>query len=220
MARITDYTLQDDGSYQIAVSGVTLGEVDMMMIDNGFALDAEVDVVDGRTITIKQRKKVFALLNDIYIHTGQPQDDLRNIFQFYLEVMQGYDPISLKDTTVTVARELIDLIMTFVFQNSIPLNYKTSDLMREDNRFLYLATINRQCVICGKSNSDLAHREAVGSGRNRKTINHYGHHVLALCREHHGEQHAIGIDTFDNKYHLVDSWVPVNDELNNMLKGK
>ncbi|MGV3043490.1 putative HNHc nuclease, partial [Staphylococcus rostri] len=67
---------------------------------------------------------------------------------------------------------------------------------------------------------DLAHLEAVGRGRDRTKINHYGNKVLALCRDHHTEQHTIGIKSFNEKYHLQDSWVKVDDRLNKMLKGE
>ena len=88
----------------MTIEGVTLSNDDTLMIDNGYPLEVELNVVDGRKITIKQRKKIFALLNDIYIHYGQPQNDLRQMFQFYLEMMKGYDPISLSNCSVTVAR--------------------------------------------------------------------------------------------------------------------
>ena len=118
------------------------------------------------------------------------------------------------------ASDLIDVIITWIFQNHIPLNYKTSDLMRNDNYFIYLSTINRQCVICGKPGSDLAHREAVGSGRNRNKVNHIGERVLALCRRHHSSQHQMGVDSFDKLYHLENSWIKVDEKLNNMMTGR
>src|SRR5690625_6733144 len=55
---------------------------------------------------------------------------------------------------------------------------------------------------CGKPKSDLAHKQAIGRGRNRNKMDHYGHEVLALCRNHHTEQHQIGINSFNRKYHL------------------
>ncbi|PKE55327.1 putative HNHc nuclease, partial [Macrococcoides caseolyticum] len=58
-----------------------------------------------------------------------------------------------------------------------------------------------------------------GAGRNRNEIDHYGNEVLALCRSHHSEQHQIGIDSFNEKYHL-DEWIKVDERLNAMLKGR
>ena len=74
-------------------------------------------------------------------------------------------------------------------------------------------------MICSAPGSDLAHYETVGRGMNRNKMNHYDKHVLALCRRHHSEQHAIGVKSFDEKYHLQNSWIKVDDRLNAMLKG-
>ena len=92
--------------------------------------------------------------------------------------------------------------------------------MRNDNYLIYLSTINRQCVICGKPGADLAHREAVGSGRNRNKVNHIGERVLALCRKHHSSQHQMGVDSFDKLHHLENSWIKVDEKLNNMMTGR
>ena len=213
-----EYIKNTDGSYDVVVRDVRLNEMDQLMIDNGYPLDVELNIIDGRKITIKQRKKIFALLNDIYAYTGQPIESLREMFQFYLEMMKGYDSISLSDCSVTVARELIEVIIMWVFQHDIPLNYKTSDLMKEDKAFLYMTVLKRKCAICGK-HAELAHRYAIGRGRNRNKMDHYGNQVLGLCSSHHREQHQIGIDSFNKKYHLENSWVDVNTKINKMLKG-
>ena len=215
----SEFKRQDDGTYQVVVSGLKLSDTDELLLMNGIAPEIELNVVDGRKISVQQRKKIFALLNDIYKHTGQPHEYMREMFQFYLQLMKGYEPISLSDCTMSQARELIEIILEWVFLHDIPLNHKTSDLMKEDRKFIYLATVNRKCVICGKPHSDLAHREAVGAGRNRNRVDHYGSHVLALCREHHSEQHQMGVDSFDAKYHLEGAWIRVDDRLNKMLKG-
>ncbi|TDM12686.1 putative HNHc nuclease [Macrococcus bovicus] len=220
MARIERYHHRGNGRFDIVVRNVSLDDDTLQLLDNEIPVAANLEVIDPHKITVKQRKKIFALLNDIYEYTGQPQDDLRQTFQFYLETIKGYKPISLSDTTKQIARELIELILEWVFLHDIPLNYKTSDLMKEDKRFIYLATIKRKCVICGKPHSDLAHRHAIGRGMNRNEMNHYGNEVLALCRQHHGEQHQIGIDSFNEKYHLHDSWIQVDDKLNAMLRGE
>src|SRR5699024_1441726 len=220
MQRQPEYIKNEDGSYNVIVPVVQLNEMDQLMIENGYPLDVELNIIDGRKITIKQRKKIFALINDIYMDKGQPQDDLRQMFQFYLQTIKGYDPISLSNCSVTVARELIEVILEWTFIHNVPLNHKTSDLLKEDAKFIYLTVINRQCIICGKPKSDLAHKQAIGRGRNRNKMDHYGHEVLALCRNHHTEQHQIGINSFNRKYHLENSWIKVDDRLNKMLKGR
>ena len=218
MSKVTKYK-QSNGRYSVVVEGVDLTDDALLLLDNGYPLDVNLEVIDGKKITIQQRKKIFALLNDIYLFTGQPQEDLRQQFQFYLEMIKGYERISLTDTTRRIASELIEVILAWTFEHDIPLNYKTSDLMKNDQTFLYLATVHRKCVICGKY-GELAHYHAVGRGRNRRKIDHTDNRVLALCREHHQMQHDMGMDSFNAKYHLTDSWVQVNGRLNKMLKGE
>ncbi|MDW3951007.1 putative HNHc nuclease, partial [Staphylococcus saprophyticus] len=182
-------------------------------------VECEVSITDPYKITDKQRRKIFALMNDIEAHTGQPQDYMRNVFQEYVRVLYAYENrISLADCSRKVAGQIIDVAIEWIFENDIPLRFKTSDLIKNDRTFLYMATINRKCVICGK-HAELAHYQAVGRGRNRRKIEHFGNKVLALCSNHHREQHTVGMDSFNNKYHLTDSWVDVDERLNRMLKG-
>ena len=220
MSKVTRYK-QSNGRYSVVVEGVDLTDDALLLLDNGYPLDVNIEIQDGKKITVKQRKKIFALVNDIEAHTGQPRDWLREMFQDFIVVLNGYSKrLSLSDCTRKQAGELIDVILEWIFVNDIPLNYKTSDLMKNDQTFLYLATVHRKCVICGKNFSDLAHRYAVGRGRNRNEIDHYGNEVLALCRRHHQTQHDMGMQSFNEKYHLENSWVPVNKRLNDMLKGR
>ena len=219
LPRIINYKKTKEGKYNIVVSDANLSNDAILKLESGFPVNVNVEIVDENKITLKQRKKIFALLNDICLFTGQPQEDLRQQFQFYLEMIKGYERISLTNTTRHIASELIDIIMAWVFQNDIPLNYKTSDLMKQDQTFLYLATVHRKCVICGRR-GELAHHKAIGRGANRKKMDHYGYEVLALCREHHQSQHNMGVESFDKLHHLENSWVPVNKRLNDMLKGR
>ena len=221
MPLITNYITKDDGTTTVVISGVELGDKETLLLDNGFDVEVDVNVVDPFQITGKQRRKIFALVKDIEEHTGQPMDYMRHMFIEYVRTYYGYDEhISLSNCTRTQANQVIEVILDWVFHNDVPLNYKTSDLLKQDKSFLYWSTVNRNCVICGKPHSDLAHRYAVGRGRDRTKINHYGNQVLALCREHHTEQHNIGMDSFNDKYHLHDSWVDVDERLNKMLKGE
>ncbi|WP_049387179.1 putative HNHc nuclease [Staphylococcus epidermidis] len=220
MVVIKNYITEDDGTTTVVIKGVELDNKTSLLLDNGYEVEADVRVVDPFKITDKQRRKIFALCNDIEAYTGQPRDYMRYLFMDYVEVLYGYEKrLSLSDCTREQAKQVIEVILDWVFHNNIPLNYKTSDLLKNDKAFLYWSTVNRNCVICGKPHSDLAHRFAVGRGRDRTRINHFGNQVLALCRSHHNEQHQIGMDTFNNEYHLTDSWVDVDERLNKMLKG-
>ena len=177
-------------------------------------------VYDPYKITDKQRRKIFALVNDIEAHTGNPSEYIRGMFTHYLQALHGTENrISMASCSKREASDLIDVIILWTFEHAIPLNYKTSDLLKEDKSFLYMTVLKRKCAICGK-HAELAHRYAIGRGRNRNKMDHYGNKVLGLCSSHHREQHKIGIDSFNKKYHLENSWVDVNEKINNMLKGR
>lgn len=220
MQRITRYQADNDGTYSVVATGVQLEQSHIDLLENGHTVKAEVEIPDNKLISNEQRKKIFAMCRDIELHWGEPVESTRWIFQSELEIMNGYDRISLRNCSMKIARELIELIIAFMFHHQIPMQVETSKLLSGDQAMLYWATVNRNCVVCGKSNSDLAHYEAVGRGFNRNKMNHYDKHVLALCREHHNEQHAIGVKSFDQKYHLDNSWIKVDDRLNKMLKGE
>ncbi len=221
MPLITSYITQDDGTTTVVISGVELGDKETLLLDNGFDVEVDVNVVDPFQITGKQRRKIFALVKDIEEYTGQPMDYMRHMFIEYVRTYYGYDErISLSNCTRTQANQVIEVILDWVFHNDIPLNYKTSDLLKQDKSFLYWSTVNRNCVICGKPHSDLAHHYAIGRGKNRKTMDHYGYEVLALCREHHQSQHNMGVESFDKLHHLENSWISVDQRLNEMLKGR
>lgn len=221
MQRITNYIQEDDGTITAVIKNVTLGDKETLLLDNGMDVEVEVKVVDPFLISDKQRRKIFALCNDIESHTGQPREYMRYLFMDYVEVLYGYEKrLSLSGCTRTQANQIIEVTLDWIFHNNIPLAYKTSDLLKQDKSFLYWSTVNRNCIICGKQNSDLAHHYAIGRGKNRKTMDHYGYEVLALCREHHQSQHDMGVETFDKLYHLENSWITVDDRLNKMLKGE
>lgn len=219
MQRITRYQRDNDGTYSVVATGVELEQSHIDLLENGYSLIAEVEVPDNKKLSIEQRKKIFALCRDIELHWGEPVESLRKRFQAELEIMNGYEEISLRDCSMRIASELIELIIAFMFHHQIPMRVETSKLLSGDKAMLYWATINRNCVLCGKSNADLAHHYAIGRGANRKKMQHYDYEVLALCRRHHQEQHNIGVKSFDEKYILQDSWIKVDDRLNAMLKG-
>ena len=217
---ITNYIKNDNGTYDVQVTNVILTDEQIKAIDKG-GLPINLSAIDPHRMTERQRGFIFALVNDIEVATGQEREFMRYYFQDYVQFINGYEnKISLSNCSKSVATKIIDTILVFMFKHNIPINYKTSMLMRNDQSFLYLATIKRKCVICGKSNSDLAHHYHIGRGMNRQKMNHYGYEVLALCREHHNLQHQMGVTSFDKYYQLKNSWIKVDERINKMLKGQ
>ena len=169
MQRITRYQKDNDGTYSVVATGVELEQSHIDLLENGYSLNAEVEIPDNKKLSIEQRKKIFAMCRDIELHWGEPVESLRQRFQTELEIMNGYEHISLSNCSMKIARELIELIIAFMFHHQIPMRVETSKLLSGDKAMLYWATVNRNCIICGKPNSDLAHHYAIGRGKNRKT---------------------------------------------------
>ncbi|MDQ8624128.1 putative HNHc nuclease [Staphylococcus sp. FR124] len=220
MQQIIKYQQNSKGLYDVVITNVEIPEQAIDLLNLGRPIDVDCSVIDPNSITGKQRRLIFALCNDIEAHTGQPRDYMRQMFQDYVKFLYGYEQrISLADCTRTIAKQIINVMFEWIFTNGIPLNYKTSEMMKEDKNYLYWATVTRHCVICGK-HGELAHHKAIGRGANRRKMDHYGYEVLCLCREHHQSQHDMGVESFDKLYHLENSWIPVDERLNRMLKGE
>lgn len=88
MSKVTKYK-QSNGRYSVVVENIDLTDDDLLLLDNGYPLDISVEIQDGKRITVKQRKKVFALLNDIEAHTGSPREDMKEMFTDFIVVLNG-----------------------------------------------------------------------------------------------------------------------------------
>lgn len=58
------------------------------------------------------------------------------------------------------------------------------------------------CLVCGRTNVDRCHIKTKGSGGSDQDQN-----IMLLCREHHVEQHKIGVITFIEKHPQVMAYI-------------
>ncbi|AYM03598.1 DUF968 domain-containing protein [Levilactobacillus brevis] len=169
---------------------------------NHFWVDFEV--ADTRKARSKQRRLFFALLNDISIDCVVPAEFLKSLFYTQFQIYTGGRQISLAEATessVSDAKQLIDLVIDFMFEWHVPFKEGYELLPRDEEYFLYQCCRHRRCMICGRS-ADIHHLDAVGMGMDRRQVDHSKRHVMALCRKHHGEFHMIGASKFSSKYHV------------------
>lgn len=165
-------------------------------------INLEVDVLDNRLISSEQRKLIYCLLRDVADFTGYEIEQLKDIIKNYFIFVKNEEIISLSDCSKTQAKEFINVLIDIIMDLNIPLKKRYGYLL-QDNYFFYKCLKFRKCCVCGKDNADIAHVETVGMGRDRRKINHEDFRFMCLCREHHTEQHSIGIDTFINKYKII-----------------
>lgn len=198
---------------RVKVLGIQGNEL-RLAVDDSFNLDkvirfsdgkqpsGELTIYDNRHISRDQQKKIFALIDDLCNYTGDEPKRWENEFKWRVQVTFGLDEFSLSNCSMTVGNYMILTILDFLFAENIPFRTKLWDSLPQDFPRQRLALKNRTCVICGRPHADLAHYKAVGMGRNRHKIDERKMYFMTLCREHHQEQHNIGIKKFMQKYHL------------------
>ena len=62
MQRITRYQKDNDGTYSVVATGVELEQSHIDLLENGYSLNAEVEIPDNKKLSIEQRKKIFLSL--------------------------------------------------------------------------------------------------------------------------------------------------------------
>lgn len=168
----------------------------------GSSINAEIIIDDNRTITSEQRKKIFATIKDIAMFTGDHPEDLRAWLLYDYCIKTGIVPFSLSSCSISQAREYITFIIEFILKEDIPLSEAALKRTEDIDRYLWGCIKYKRCCICGKSPSDLHHRDAIGMGRDRRSVDDSCNRKIQLCREHHNEAHTIGIENFEIKYHI------------------
>lgn len=166
---------------------------------------AEVFIKDPRSFTIEQRRFTFALMQDIYKYTGQPLESLKDVFYWQFRAYTGRN-VSLSNgslSTVDDITTLDELILDFIFEWHIPFKAGYEIPPQNVQYYFYKCVMTRTCCICGKPNADIDHFNKALGRRNRKTVDHSEYDFAALCRQHHGEKHQIGITNFKNKYRVI-----------------
>lgn len=164
--------------------------------------EATIILQDGRSITAAQRRKVFAILNDISKWNYDDVDTNHWHLKWQHIAEKGGDFFSLANCTVTQARLYISFLLDFCLANDIKMSEPILNRTDDINAALYSALMRKKCIVCGKY-GELHHAEdRVGAGRNRNVIVHMGMRVMCLCREHHNEAHNIGQASFNYKYHI------------------
>ncbi|HJE97910.1 MAG TPA: putative HNHc nuclease [Ligilactobacillus acidipiscis] len=189
----------------IVEESLNIEHIKTMYGENFKHIFARIEIVDPRKVRPVQRKLFFALLNDIQTWSGAPMKDfLKDFFYTTYAIENDGAEISLADDTknsVSDANKLLDIVIDFMFEWSVPFKQGYELLPRDENYFLYNCCKYRKCMICGSSDGQMAHYEAVGS-EGRKQADHRNKHFWCLCQKHHHEQHNLGVRSFMNKYHI------------------
>ncbi|WP_313568793.1 putative HNHc nuclease [Acetoanaerobium noterae] len=165
----------------------------------GGKVESELRLDDPRYISSRQRKAIYATVNDISDWYGEVPEYLKELLKAYYMIEQDRKYFSLSNCSMTEARMFIDYLLEFALKHDVALS--ESGLERTDNidRYLWMCLKHRKCCICG-AKGELHHIDTIGMGNDRRTLDDSKHRKISLCRTHHTEAHTIGVDSFNAKY--------------------
>lgn len=162
--------------------------------------EVQIGIDDGRQISPLQRRKAYAMLRDISMHTGYTIEAAKEIMKTeHMLRMEADDVISLSDCSMTEAREFINTLMEYALKEGIILT--ESGLKRTDDIDMYLIQCirYRRCCVCGRD-AEIHHVDAIGMGNDRRRADDSDKRIVALCRTHHTIAHQKGWKSFSSDY--------------------
>ena len=214
--RIEDYGA--DGSVYIRAIIPDIGRACLRKYD-----EVQVGLPDGRRITPEQRRKAYALMNEIAEWMGDIPEYVKRLMkiEFMVSRMQAIkkEVFSLSDCDVTTAKDFITYLIDFIIEHDVPTRTPLIELCDDINRYVYACLMHKKCAVCGK-HANLHHCEGgvIGMGNNRNKVDHIGRPALPLCNEHHNIIHQMGQADFISRYHLVT--IPIDKKIAKVYRLK
>ena len=197
-AVLEKYRIDQDGT----VLQIKIPDVDLIQyIVEKKARYAEIRIDDGRTITSLQRRKAYATIRDISSWTGYLPEEQKEWLKYLYIERTGNPYFSLSDCSMDTAREFINTILDYALEEGIPLSERGIERTDDIGRYLYSCIKNKKCAVCGRS-GEIHHVDAIGMGRDRKTVDDSRYKKICLCREHHTAAHQRGMKAFEQMYHV------------------
>lgn len=167
--------------------------------------ECNVQMIDSRPLSDKQRRSCYALIREIADYVGETTNRTKEYLKlkFLVEDFgETADQIfSLSNAPMSLVCAFQRYLIGFILSWDIPCRAPILDFVDDIVDYVYQCTINRKCCVCGKR-AELHHVDKVGMGRDRDEIVHEGMEALPLCREHHAEYHNYGHKAFADKYHI------------------
>ncbi len=162
-------------------------------------VDAEIRIVDERTISAVQRKKIYATIKDISLFTGDDPEYLKEFLKFDYCGESGEEYFSLSNCSIDIAKEFINHLIEFILRENIPLSDVAINRTDDIDKYLYYCIKYRRCSICGNV-GETHHINTIGMGMDRSKYDDSEHLKMQLCRKHHQLAHSMGVDSFCQTY--------------------
>lgn len=201
---------------EITIKLKDLSEREMFLINQSLGSQSTLYFDDGRHITVDQRKKIFAMFNEIAEYLGYTAVNVEEMLKIrFIEEMETPVWFSFSECSIDIAKQFLEYEITFCIQNEIPFKTKLMDEIQQSYALRCQLVNHRICFVCGQMHADLDHVDTIGSGRNRRNVNQVGYEAWTLCRKHHTERHKIGVETFAQKYQVKS--IKLTEEMIEML---
>lgn len=165
----------------------------------GEIMPGELSIDDGRHISARQRKAIYATVKDIAEYTGDAPESAKENLKYQYMIQTGEPHFSLASCSVTTAREFLTFILDFCLMWDVPLSERAVERTDDIDAYLWCCLKHHKCAVCGRY-GEVHHVDHIGMGFNRHKVDDSQKRKICLCREHHTEVHNIGQETFNNKY--------------------
>lgn len=178
--------------------------------------ECNVQMIDSRHLSDKQRRACYALIREISNYTGMGVDPTKEWtkIRFLAEDLEvTADKIfSLSNAPMSLICAYQRFLINFILDWDIPTKFPLIEMVDDVGSYIYSCLVNKKCCICGKP-ADLHHTDRIGAGSDREDVIHEGMRALPLCRIHHTEAHTIGDEDFEKKYHIPAKGIPLDKSL-------
>lgn len=199
-----------------------VAQSDLYLMTHREIKECYIDFIDGRKLSDKQRRMCYSLINAIAEWSGSSTQDIKEAFkmEFWADKIDtlAEKVFSLSNAPMSLIAEFQKFLINFILENDVPLKYSLLNYVDDIDNYVYMCLIHKKCCICGRK-ADLHHIDSVGMGNDRTEVHHEGRKALSLCREHHTEIHAIGINSFLEKYH-INGGIPIDKTIMKIYKLK
>lgn len=173
---------------------------------------AELRLDDGRHITAAQRRKAYATIRDIADFTGYLPEEEKEWLKYLHIIRTGEEYFSLSRCSMDTARGFLNTILDHAIENGIPLSEPGMERTDDTGAYLYACIRHRKCAVCGRE-GEIHHVDAIGMGRDRKSVDDRCSRKICLCREHHSAAHKRGMKAFAQMYHVYGIVIPEDSRL-------
>lgn len=100
--------------------------------------------------------------------------------------------------------------LEYALESGIPLTDLAIERTDDIGKYLYFCIMKKKCCVCGKP-GEIHHVDAIGMGRDRRTVDDSDLRKMCLCRYHHTIAHQRGMKEFEEMYKVYGIKVPDED---------